>query len=93
MEILMNLSPLFTAIIAFTAFVSFLLVGMNSILDAKITPIKENQVRIEKQMEKRMDGIEERMDGMEKQMEKRMDRMESKLDQLLSDKRHPASVK
>ena len=75
MEILMNLSPLFTAIIAFTAVLSFLLVGMNSILDAKITPIKENQVRIEKQMKERMD------------------RMESKLDQLLSDKRHPASVK
>ena len=82
MEILMNLSPLFTAIIAFTAFVSFLLVGMNSILDAKITPIKENQVRMEKQMEKRMDG-----------MEKRMDRMESKLDQLLSNIGHLASVK
>ena len=71
MESLRNLNPLFTAIIAFTAVLSFLLIGMNSILDAKITPIKENQAR----------------------MEKRMDRMESKLDQLLSNKRHPASVK
>ena len=82
MESLRNLNPLFTAIIAFTAFMSFFLVGMNFLLDAKIAPIKESQARMEKQMEKRMDG-----------MEKRMDRMESKLDQLLSNIGHLASVK
>ena len=62
MESLRNLNPLFTAIIAFTAVLSFLLIGMNSILDAKITPIKENQARMEKQMEQRMDGIESKLD-------------------------------
>ena len=64
MESLRNLSPLFTAIIAFTAVLSFLLVGMNSILDAKIAPIKENQARMEKQMEKRMDRMESKLDQL-----------------------------
>ena len=48
MEILQNLMALFQAIIAFTAILSFLLVGFNALLNEKINPLKENQERMEK---------------------------------------------
>ncbi|MCZ0932953.1 MAG: hypothetical protein OXJ52_07365 [Oligoflexia bacterium] len=42
MDKLKILTPLFQAIIAFTAVLSFLLVGFNTILNAKIKPMQED---------------------------------------------------
>ena len=42
MDKLKTLTPLFQAVIAFTAVLSFLLVGFNTILNAKIKPMQED---------------------------------------------------
>ena len=65
MEVLSFLAPLATVVIALVGLFS----GMGLIFNWLLSPIKENQAR----MEKRMDRIE-----------KRMDRIESKLDQLIA---------
>ena len=47
MEAAANLSPLFTAGIFFIGTLSFLLVGVNSLLGAKIDPVKKDIARLE----------------------------------------------
>ena len=42
MDKLKILTPLFQAVIAFTAVLSFLLVGFNTILNAKVAPMQED---------------------------------------------------
>ena len=79
MEYLKTMKPLFTAIIAIMAILSFLLLGVSSMLSAQVTPLKENQVRLEAEIK-----------AVKVELNNRMDRMESKLDQLLSSRR-PAS--
>ena len=78
MESLAAFSPVFMAGafltgfgIFFIGFLALLLTGFNALLNAKIEPLKDNQVR----MEKRMDGFEKRLDGID-----------SKLDQLIAAK-------
>ena len=73
------MTPLFTAIIAIMAILSFLLLGVSSMLSAQVTPIKENQTRLTAEIKE-----------VRVQLNSRMDRMEAKLDQLLSSCR-PAS--
>ena len=46
--------------IFFIGFLALLLTGFNALLNAKIEPLKDNQVR----MEKRMDGIESKLDQL-----------------------------
>ena len=52
METIAEFTPLFVAGIFFIGFLALLLTGFNSLLDAKITPLKENQVRFEKRLDK-----------------------------------------
>ncbi len=79
MEFLRKMTPLFTAIIAIMAILSFLLLGVSAMLSAQVTPLKENQARLESEIK-----------IVKTEMNNRMDRMEAKLDQLLSS-RQPAS--
>ena len=58
METLNAFVPLFTAGIFFIGFLALLLTGFNSLLNAKIEPLKENQTRLEK----RMDSMEGKLD-------------------------------
>ena len=53
-----ELSPLFTAGIFLLAFLALLLSGFNSMLNAQIEPVKDNQARFEK----RLDRIESKLD-------------------------------
>ena len=71
----------------------FIFAGFSWMLSATIEPVRENQVRLEKRMDRigtrmdrmemRMDRIGTRMDRMEMRMEKWMDHVMSKLDQIL----------
>ena len=70
-----GLSLILGTIISLTAVLALLLTGFNSLLNAKIDPVKENQARIEK----RIDGMEVKMDGME-----------DKLDQVLFELKDPS---
>ena len=47
METLTAFVPLFTAGIFFIGFLALLLTGFNSLLNAKIEPLKENQARFD----------------------------------------------
>ena len=73
------MKPLFTAIITIMAILSFLLLGVSAMLSAQVTPIKENQARLESEIK-----------IVKVELNNRMDRIEAKLDQLLSHRR-PAS--
>ena len=75
MEVLADLSPLFTAGIFFVGTMSFLLLGVNAML----SPLKKDIAKLEAgqiQLNKRMDGIEAKLD--------RVLAIEAKLDQLLA---------
>ena len=50
--------PICTVIIAFTAVLSLLLVGVNALL----SPIKANQVRIENKMDNKLEKIENKIE-------------------------------
>ena len=81
MEVFHELQHILTTIIAVMA----ALTGMGFVFNILLKPLKENQARIEKRIDKleaRMDQFEARLD----QLEARMGRLESKLDQLLAQK-------
>ena len=65
MEDLKKLMPLFTAIIAFCAFLALLLISFNSILDAKIDPINRN---LENHLPTKFRDMETRIEGLEIQV-------------------------
>ncbi len=60
MEILKNLMPLATVIICLVA----LFTGQSVIMNWQIQPVKDNQARMEKRMENRMDKIESKLDQL-----------------------------
>ena len=94
MEGLKRNVPLMITMSAIVVTLSFLLLGFNAQLNAKIEPVKENQARFESELkenqarfERRFEKLEtgqahldKRMDGLDK----RMDGIERKLDQLLA---------
>ena len=84
----MNKKELLAGATFVTLYTGFIFTGFGWMLSSKTEPIKENQVRLEKRMENRMDRMEtklnNRMDRMETEIKvvktelnNRMDRMET----------------
>ena len=82
----MNKKELLATATFVTLYTGFVFTGFSWMLSSKIEPIKENQVRLENRMEKRMDRMATRMDRMEteqKDIKERIIRIESMLGQIL----------
>ena len=75
----MDLAVLFTAGVFLIGFLSFLLVGVNTLLKYKIDPLKENQARFEKRLDK--------LEAGQRNLEKGQDRLESLIKELLQDRK------
>ena len=58
-------------------YTGFIFTGFGWMLSSKTDPIKENQARLEKRMETRMDRMETKLNNRMDRMETRMDRMET----------------
>ena len=93
-----ELSPLFTVGIFFVGFFALLLAGFNSMLNAKIEPLKENQVQFEERLNAKIEPLkenqaqfEERLNHIENKFEERFNRIEDKLDQVLIHKKAMAN--
>ncbi len=70
-------------IIALTAVLSFLLLGFNALLSAKITPVKENQDRMEAELKENQGRMEAELKKNQGRMEAELKEVKDKLDQLL----------
>ena len=64
MKTLADLKPLFTAGIFFVATLSFLLVGFNSLLDAKIKPLEKQIGNHISEVKTAIQGLTERIDRL-----------------------------
>ncbi len=76
METISELPLLLTAGIFLLAFLAFLLSGVNALLNAKIEPLKDNQVRMETEIK----GIQSEI----KEIQSEQKEITAKLDQLLA---------
>ena len=65
-----------------TLYTGFIFTGFGWMLSSKTDPIKENQARLEKRMEKRMDHMESEIKVVKAELNNRMDRMETRMDRM-----------
>ena len=52
--------------------------GFNTLLNAKIEPLKENQVRLEKKIDEVKSGLEKQIDSLKEDMNRQFDQLMAK---------------